>query len=186
MKRYIQGIHINNLFHLRNVDIPITDDSHYNLIITGKNGSGKTALLNAIKDFINRTKDDNLLSFTNLEESIKSLEKNVKNAADEITRLTASQHLDSLKKQYDELYGRVNISFNDLAYIYNQYRNGEFILAFYGATRKSQMVEPKNPTKPDINRIGNIYESSASQFLNFISRSVSTGSFVYRQLGGHP
>ena len=63
MKRFIQGIHINRLFHLNSVDIPITDDSHYNLIITGKNGSGKTVLLNTIKDFINRTKDDKSLHF---------------------------------------------------------------------------------------------------------------------------
>lgn len=169
MKRYIQGIHINKLFHLNNVDIPITDDSHYNLIITGKNGSGKTVLLNAIKDFINRTKDDKFLNFTNLEESIKYYENLIRDASDEKARLSTSQRLDSLKKQYDELFGRINISFNDLAYIYNQYQKGDFILAFYGATRNSQMVEPKNPTKPTVNRTGNIYESSSSQFLNFLS-----------------
>lgn len=169
MKRFIQGIHINRLFHLNSVDIPITDDSHYNLIITGKNGSGKTVLLNAIKDFINRTKGDVFLNFTNLEESIKSYEKNLSKATDEKTRFSVSVQLDSLKKQYDELFGRINISFNDLAYIYNQYQKGEFILAFYGATRNSQMVEPQNPTKPSINRTGNIYESSSSQFLNFLS-----------------
>lgn len=169
MKRFIQGIHINNLYHLKNVDIPITDDSHYNLIITGKNGSGKTVLLNAVKDFFNKTKNDLFLNFTNLEESIKTFEKNVNKAVDEKARFSALQHLDNLKKEYDELFGRVNISFNDLAYIYSQYRKGEFILAFYGATRNSQMIEPKNPTKPEINRTGNIYESSASQFLNFLS-----------------
>lgn len=169
MKRYIQGIHINRLFHLNNVDITITDDSHYNLIITGRNGSGKTVLLNAIGDFINRTKDDKFLNFTNLEETIKSYEKNVCKAADEKTRFSALEYLDSYKKQFDRLFGWGNISFTDLAYIYNQYQKGEFILAFYGVTRNSQMVEPKNPTKPALNRTGNIYESSASQFLNFLS-----------------
>ena len=169
MKRYIQGIHINRLFHLNNVDIPITDDSHYNLIITGKNGSGKTVLLNAIKDFINRTKSDKFLNFTNLEEQIKYWEKGVKDASDENIRFAASIKLAHYKKEYDELFGRVNICFNDIAYIYNQYQKGEFILAFYGATRNSQMVEPQNPTKPTVNRTGNIYESSSSQFLNFLS-----------------
>lgn len=169
MKRFIQGIHINRLFHLNNVDIPITDDSHYNLIITGKNGSGKTVLLNAIKDFINRTKDDKFLNFTNLEESIKYYENLIRDASDEKARLSNSQRLDSLKKQYDELFGRINISFNDLAYIYNQYQKGDFILAFYEANRKSRMIEPQNPTKPSINRTGNISASSSSQFLNFLS-----------------
>lgn len=169
MKRYIQGIHINKLFHLNNVDIPITDDSHYNLIITGKNGSGKTVLLNKIKDFVNRTKDDKFLNFTNLKESIKSYENKIKDASDENIRFDVSIKLEHYKKEYDELFGRVNICFNDLAYIYNQYQKGDFILAFYGAARNSQMVEPQNPTKPTVNRTGNIYESSSSQFLNFLS-----------------
>ena len=169
MKRYIQGIHINKLFYLNNVDIPITDDSHYNLIITGKNGSGKTVLLNKIKDFVNRTKDDKFLNFTNLKESIKSYENKIKDASDENIRFDASIKLEHYKKEYDELFGRVSICFNDLAYTYNQYQKGDFILAFYEATRKSQMFEPQNPTKPSINRTGNIYESSSSQFLNFLS-----------------
>lgn len=169
MKRFIQGIHINRLFHLNNVDIPITDDSHYNLIITGKNGSGKTVLLNKIRDFINRTKGDKFLNFTNLKESIKSYENKIKYASDENIRFDASIKLEHYKKEYDELFGRVNICFNDLAYIYNQYQKGDFILAFYGAARNSQMVEPQNPTKPTVNRTGNIYESSSSQFLNFLS-----------------
>ena len=169
MKRFIQGIHINRLFHLNSVDIPITDDSHYNLIITGKNGSGKTVLLNTIKDFINSTKDDKSLYFTKLEEQIKTWEKVFREATDEKGRSSASYQLNRCKEEYDRLFGRINILFNDIVYIYNQYRKGEFILAFYGASRNSRMVEPKNPTKPTINRTGNIYESSSKEFLNFLS-----------------
>lgn len=51
MNYYIRKIHINELFHLRNIDIPIANEKAPHLIITGKNGSGKTVLLNAIADF---------------------------------------------------------------------------------------------------------------------------------------
>lgn len=51
MNYYIKKIHINELFHLRNIDIPIANEKAPHLIITGKNGSGKTVLLNAIADF---------------------------------------------------------------------------------------------------------------------------------------
>lgn len=52
MNYFIKNIHINKLFHLENIDIPIADEKYPHLIITGKNGSGKTVLLNAIADVI--------------------------------------------------------------------------------------------------------------------------------------
>lgn len=57
MNRYITNIKINKLLHLNNFDIPIADDNHPHLIITGKNGSGKTILLNAVADFLDELKD---------------------------------------------------------------------------------------------------------------------------------
>ena len=52
MNYFIKNIHINKLFHLENLDIPIDNEKYPHLIITGKNGSGKTVLLNAIADYL--------------------------------------------------------------------------------------------------------------------------------------
>lgn len=62
MNYFIKNIHINKLFHLENIDIPIADEKYPHLIITGKNGSGKTVLLNAIADVIPNIEilDDNV------------------------------------------------------------------------------------------------------------------------------
>lgn len=48
MSNYITRIHINRLLHLENLDIPVCEGMKKHLIITGRNGSGKTVLLNAI------------------------------------------------------------------------------------------------------------------------------------------
>lgn len=48
MSNYITRIHINKLLHLENLDIPVCEEMKKHLIITGRNGSGKTVLLNAI------------------------------------------------------------------------------------------------------------------------------------------
>lgn len=56
MARYITNIHVNKLFHLSNFDIPVADDNAPHLILTGKNGSGKTITLNAIADFLDKIK----------------------------------------------------------------------------------------------------------------------------------
>ena len=57
MNYFIKNIHINKLFHLNNFDIPISNEKYPHLIITGKNGSGKTVLLNAMSDFLDIVKN---------------------------------------------------------------------------------------------------------------------------------
>lgn len=42
---YIKRIHIDKVRHLENIDIDIAGDTRKHLILTGKNGSGKTSLL---------------------------------------------------------------------------------------------------------------------------------------------
>jgi len=46
---FITKIHINKVRHLADVDIVLSDTERKHLILTGKNGSGKTSLLEAIR-----------------------------------------------------------------------------------------------------------------------------------------
>ena len=61
---FITKIQIDKVRHLTNVDIALSDTERKHLILTGKNGSGKTSLLQAIRDFVllnqNRTPPSNL------------------------------------------------------------------------------------------------------------------------------
>lgn len=47
---YLKKIHIEKVRHLENTDIYITDDKMKHMVITGKNGSGKTSLLKALSE----------------------------------------------------------------------------------------------------------------------------------------
>ena len=48
---YIKKIHIGQVRHLKDVDIPICEDKCRHLILTGRNGSGKTSLLEAMREY---------------------------------------------------------------------------------------------------------------------------------------
>ena len=48
MDCYITNIHINKLRHLKDIDIKLSSEKRQHLLITGKNGSGKTSLLDAL------------------------------------------------------------------------------------------------------------------------------------------
>jgi predicted ATPase len=49
---FITNIHIGKVRHLENIDLALSDSERKHLILTGKNGSGKTSLLEAIKDAV--------------------------------------------------------------------------------------------------------------------------------------
>ena len=107
MNYYIKNIHVNQLYHLHDFDIPLSDEKTPHLMLTGKNGSGKTVLLNAVADYLESAKDGG--------------------AVDE---------------------SKVSVEFSDAEGMVGLYREGNFIVAFYQADRKSDMVEPKSPVKP--------------------------------------
>ena len=49
---YVTSIHVGKVRHLKNVTIEISDTQRKHLILTGKNGSGKTSLLEAMRDSV--------------------------------------------------------------------------------------------------------------------------------------
>ena len=153
MNYFIKNIHINELFHLKDFDIPIADKQTPHLMITGKNGSGKTVLLNAIADQMEGIKN-NPTTFLML-----------LNPPEEKFRAFFHSPL----AKYGGIENRMRIDFVDIRKFIAEFAKGDFIVAFYQAARKPQMVEPKNPTKPVYNRFGKVRATVTDQFLNFLS-----------------
>lgn len=168
MNYFIKSIHVNKLFHLNDFDIPIADKKYPHLIITGKNGSGKTVLLNAISDFLNTIKSDLSMNFLSYGNQLSFWEKKTV-AIDDQERMQANRHVKHYSQQIDALYGKVELQSDLLSRIIEKYNTGNFIISFYQADRKVKMSEPKNPTKPVYNKKGNVKETVTSQFLNFLS-----------------
>lgn len=54
---FISKIHINKVRHLENVDILLSETERKHLILTGKNGSGKTSLLESLGIFLTKVKE---------------------------------------------------------------------------------------------------------------------------------
>lgn len=146
MNYYIRKIHINELFHLRNIDIPIANKKAPHLIITGKNGSGKTVLLNAIANFLDNISDNTILG--------------VRKVGEKLDISIEHQQIDMME---------INLDFLNATELIYSYQNGDFIMAFYEAARKVKMFEPKNPTKPVLVNRAPIRITSTDQFLNFLS-----------------
>lgn len=169
MNYFIKNIHINKLFHLNDIDIPIANEKSPHLLITGKNGSGKTVLLNAISDFFDIIKKDTSLNFLKYKSNLEYWVNYLKSVSAQEEKIRTQKEIDDYKKYISQLYGRVEIESDALMEMVDKYSKGLFVIAFYQADRKVKMAEPKNPTKPVYNKKGDVKETATSQFLNFLS-----------------
>jgi len=164
MSYFLTNIHVNKIFHLENFDIQLDNENLRHLIITGKNGSGKTILVNAIVEFLDMIKSDRRFGFSKIINSLKTaadvsmLEQNVQNYENAIQN----------ENETNKTFGKVELTFNDIASIIKSYSENNFVFAFYEAARKTEILEPKTPTKPNLASNSAIKETKVAQFLNFL------------------
>ena len=167
MSRYIKNIHINKVRHLSNINIPLDKEDYPHLMITGKNGSGKTSLLNAIANHIERVANDSYKYFENYEGHIKYFENELK---DNPQNTFFIEQLKYYKNQYEFFFSEVTVAFEDAHNLIRKYQDGNFIIAFYEAHRTiKKLQEPKTPTKPELQDKWGIKQTSTQEFLKFLA-----------------
>ena len=168
MSRYIKNIHINKVRHLSNINIPLEKEDYPHLMITGKNGSGKTSLLNAISNHIERIAKD-YKNFQNYEiQSLEYLDKQLKENPGK--PLSIEKYLQYWKNQNELFFSEVNVTFEDVDSLIRKYQDGNFIIAFCEAHRTiKKLQEPKNPTKPELQDKWGIKQTSTQEFLKFLA-----------------
>ncbi len=171
MNSYITQIHINDLFHLHNLTIKIEDPAFSNLIITGKNGSGKTVLLNAIANQLEKNFPPKNRKYKELGDHVMlGLYKGaIQSEMSEIERAKLQQEIDTMEMRIKNSHDNVEFTFNKPEYIIGEYEKNDFIIAFYQAARKTTIQVPVNPTKPNLTSPSNMKENLTSQLLYFLS-----------------
>lgn len=168
---YLKSIKINNLRHLKDVNIAISDDKKKNLIVTGKNGSGKTSLLGAIAkqlDYLTTKGDfDEIIGYIRLFQNNLSQLEGQGASENDITREKerGQQWIDKLN---DALCG-VELDFNVPENgIKSHFTNGSFIVAYYEANRRFDAMIPKHVEKVTLKDNYTIMESPRSEFVKYI------------------
>ena len=154
MEHFITSIHINEVRHLKNIEIKLNAEKRQHLILTGKNGSGKTSVLRDMKSYLQAINDRKLDSLKGEYLSwYNSDAKKLENATTETEKYKA---LEELKKdlRFIQKYDKgLTVSFlneNDIEILYAQ---GNFITAYFAADRESliQRVSGVQDVKLDAN-----------------------------------
>lgn len=168
MSIYLKSIHINKLFHLSGIDINVCEAGKMkHLLITGPNGTGKTLLLGAIVDYLEKiAKDPNLL-FLNYEKYLKDNERFLASAKTNEERIMFQKGVEDWTKRIEELSGKVNLSLNEVELLPKAISDKQFLLAYYGDLRRSKFKEVKNPEKPNL-EYRDIKVNKVGEFIKFL------------------
>jgi len=153
MGNFITDIHVKELRHLHNIDIKLSKESRCHLLITGKNGSGKTSLLDAIAKYLET------IFNVDYNQSLEGLEKNIKQDENNLeycikqgysVQVEETKHrLEYYNKRKQELYGALQLDFVDENAFKYSVKSGDIIVAYYKDYRNPHFIEPKSPELPE-------------------------------------
>lgn len=142
MNYYITEIKIEKLRHLSNINIYLKEDQRKNLLLTGKNGSGKTTVLKALKKYLTVISDGKMKNLdANWPKWMEQKKREIETAKSENEKFDAQQmyeiYYNNIKKYRDGLL----VAFNQRDGLESSFQNGQFILAYYGADRKTDLIK---------------------------------------------
>ena len=170
MKEYfISEIDIEKLYHLSDIKIKLDSNKRQHLLLTGKNGSGKTSLLLEIEKFLRAINDEKLSQvFDQYPTWINEAKKKVLSASSDSEKYAADKDLKQclgfLKKYSDG----VQINLNQYEGLEMMYHNGKFITAYFPSERKAQFMRPNAVENITLENTYGIDESAGDILLKYM------------------
>lgn len=167
---YLKKISIEKVRHLKNLQISISEGKKH-LILTGKNGSGKTSLLQALSgqlDFLSQTGD-----FSGIEQEIilekQILNRSIEQGASENQILQQKKCLSDAERRLETAKHGLELEFNiSIDKLKAHFSEGDFVLAYYSATRKFNAILPNHVEKMVLKKSYGIQEDPRREFVKYI------------------
>ncbi len=141
MEHYITQINIDKLRHLSNIVISLNAEKRQHLIITGKNGSGKTSVLTALQKYLQAINDGNYNYLVEVEiPELLKIEERLSKAQTETEKYEIEKANQSTLWHIKKYADGVRVSLNDSKQLESLYTQGDFITAYFPANRKTQII----------------------------------------------
>lgn len=182
---FLTDIEIRKVRHLENISIPLDKNERKHLILTGKNGSGKTSVLEAVVKYIQsflgehgtpldhvKMMYENSLNEINKINLLEDSEKNRKKLFD------AKNTLDFWERELKSLDSGVVLKNTSNTMLKEKYQNGNFIFAYYKADREFQVEEYKNIEKIEFQDKYSIAENPGIKFTKYLVDLKATQAFT--------
>ena len=181
---FFTDIKIEKVRHLENISIPLDIEKRKHLILTGKNGSGKTSVLEAMVRYIQNF----LMRSVPLEEAKRLYSYYL----EQIEKMNSLEDSEQNRQQIYENKRNLNIWENELKSLTSEiiltttsdirlkekYEQGNFIFAYYKAKREFQVEQYKNIEKVELQNKYNIVENPGAKLTKYLVDLKATQAFT--------
>lgn len=179
---FMTALNIVNVRHLKNITIPLSTTERRSIILTGKNGSGKTSVLESLENFLEFVVSSNFYTKDKCERRICELrQKTLSASSTEENKLNAQQNQPLLKtweKSYNHWVNGAVAEFTSYADMRAKYQQGNFILAYYGDKRKISVQVSKNIEKVDLKDVYTIKDNPSQLLVKYLVNLKTTAAFA--------
>lgn len=180
MKEYfISEINIEKLYHLSNITIELDTTKRQHLLLTGKNGSGKTSLLLSLVRYLKVLKDGYLMSLTgNWPRWVADAKQEIENASSETERFKAEKEYKKWSNRIQEYNDGIRVTWNESDGLEGVYQKGEFITAYFPAERKAEFAKPNGVENIKLAEVYNTTENAGNILLKYMVHMKTQQSFA--------
>ncbi len=144
---FITDIHIKKIVDVENFTIPLNKEKRQHLIITGKNGSGKTTFLRELNKFLTEVFRGEYVRLETHKNSLSALSQTLANHPKGTPSLTVAQLKQSIlqAQNHVERFGQIEPSFSKPDDIVEQVSSGNFLIVYFEAKRELELHQPLGP-----------------------------------------
>lgn len=173
-KMFITQLSIVKVRHLKELRIQLSEANNKlmkHLLLTGKNGSGKTSVLDALSNYLDDVCGENKLvrakkGLDNDRKVLKSLSDY--NAPKEQIR-DVQKNINYWNKQIAEFYLGINVKFNcGKSRLQETYKQGCFILAYFKTDRVFEATVPQHIEKVALKEKYTIADEPRKDFIKYL------------------
>lgn len=168
---FITNLTIEKVRHLKDISIPLSEKKITHLILTGKNGSGKTSVLEALAGYLNNEFADRQ---TAINKRLVNISKNLRDMAihngeeeSEISKQDSNvyENEKELKKDRNGLDIQFSIKTDSTIALMEKYH---YILAYYTADRVFRAEQPKHVEKVQLKESYGLEEFPRNEFVKYL------------------
>lgn len=168
---FITKLILEKVRNLDRIEIPLSNENRKHLIFTGKNGSGKTTILDGLSGYLNCLTATNevianetiLLSAST---ALELLKKNQKSEAEILEKEREVERYEQILEENKNGFAvKLNCKNDEL---FQSFEAGEFIIAYYSAERDFMVDIPSHVEKVRLKEYYAIYENPRKDFVKYL------------------
>lgn len=174
---FITDVNIEKVRNLKKIEIKLDNKRKKHLILTGKNGSGKTSTIESMVSFIKNI--ENISSYKkNLEISLGNLEYSKQNNHNLEEIEERGKSVKYWKDKISNLNQGIDIKFNlPIKTVVENIKSGELITAYYKAERIFKADIPKQIEKVELKENYQIEDAPRKEFVKYLLDLKATQAF---------